>query len=156
MLKVPYVGKPSLLFSKRISKLVKSETEQDLRIVFTTTRVSNYFSLKDDTPHSILSKVVYKFTCPGDPDTNYIGYTNRLLCERVKEHLRDGTAVAYHIDSCTACKSKNITVDNFTILKKCRTNMESMVYEAIFIKRENPKLNRQLIKPGISHTLAIF
>ena len=112
--------------------------------------------LKDQIPRETLSKVVYKFNCPGDPDTSYIGFTNRLLSERVKEHTRGGTAVSYHIDSCVTCKDLAITIDNFQILKKCRSKLETMIFESIFIKRENPKLNKQFVKPGISHTLKIF
>ena len=31
-----------------------------------------------------------------------------------------------------------------------------MIYEALFIKRFNPILNLQLVKPGITHHLNIF
>ena len=141
---------------KAVKKLIKSDTTQDPGIIYSTTRVGDHFAIKDGTPRGVLSRVVYKFTCPGDPDTSYIGFTTRLLSERVKEHTRGGTAVSYHLDSCVTCKDLEINVDNFQILKKCRSRSEPMIFEAIFIKRQNPKLNRQLIKPGISHTLQIF
>ncbi len=88
MLKVPFVGKPSTTFSKRMRALIRSETNQDLKIVYSTTKVGDYFSLKDVTPREILSKVVYKFRCPVDPETSYIGFTtrqdSRSTCQRTR------------------------------------------------------------------------
>ena len=155
-LKVPYVGKPSILFAKRMRQLVKTEFGEDIGIVYGTEKVGNYFCLKDKTPQSILSKVVYQFSCPSDSGADYIGYTSRTLGERVKEHCRGGTAVSDHIGSCNKCRNEKIGINNFKVLKKCRTKFETMIFEAFYIKRKNPKLNHQLVKPGISYTLTVF
>ena len=40
--------------------------------------------------------------------------------------------------------------------KKCRNEFETMISEALLIKRYNPILNKQLFKPGITHTLTVF
>ena len=156
LLKVPYVGKPSISFSKKMKQLVKAEFDEEVRTIYQTDKVGNYFTLKCNTPDSIVPKVVYQFTCPSDSEVKYIGYTNRSLGERVKDHLRGGTAISDHIDSCKHCRTIRITIDNFKVLKKCRTNLETMIFEAIFIKRNNPSLNHQLIKPGRSYFLAVF
>ena len=127
-----------------------------IRIVFQTTKVKNSFKLKDTTPKEISAKVVYMFSCRGDSSVNYIGYTNRTLSERVKEHLSGGTAVSDHISNCSACNGNKISIADFQILRSCRTKFDSAIHEAILIKRLNPKLNKQLIKPGYSFTLKVF
>ena len=125
-------------------------------MIFTTTKVSNYFSNKDKTPHELKSNVVYEYKCSYDESIQYIGFTSRPLVERVKEHLKGNKAVSDHISNCDICRNKNITVNNFGILKKCRNKFETMISEALLIKRYNLALNKQLTKPGITHTLRIF
>ena len=61
------------------------EFNTEIRTVYQTDKVGNYFVLKDKTPQTILPKVVYQFICPSDSETKYIGYTNRSLGERVKK-----------------------------------------------------------------------
>ena len=155
-LKVPYIGKPTLMLSKRIRRLLKSQFGEELRIIYVTEKVGNRFILKDETPKGILSKVVYLFQCPSDLDSQYIGFTTRSLQERINEHRRGDTAIAEHTERCKNCTKDTINIDNFSVLKKCRTNLEARINEAILINRKNPKLNVQLVKPGITHTLIIF
>ena len=133
-----------------------SQFSEDLHIFHVTEKVGDRFRLKDQTPKEILSKVVYLFQCPNDLDSQYIGFTTRSLEERIKEHRRGDTAIAEHTERCKNCTIDTINIDNFSILKKCRTNMEARINEAILINRRNPKLNVQLVKPGITHTLLIF
>ena len=112
--------------------------------------------LKDTTPKDTCTRVVYNFTTRGDPTVNYIGYTNRALCERVKEHLGGKTAVSDHISNCTMCSSSHVTIEDFDILRRCRTKMDTAVYAAVLVKRYKTVLNRQLIKPGYFFTLRGF
>ena len=136
--------------------LIKTKLNEDIKIFYQTNKIKDYFKLKDSTPHSIKSQVVYRFACRKDPEAVYIGYTNRLLCERVREHMSTTTAISEHIDRCTDCKSRLITTEDFDVLKQCTTKWDTMIWEAILIKRYSPKLNRQFIKSGLSHTLQIF
>ena len=156
VLKVPYVGKPSILFVKRMRRVLKQTITREVRFVYTTSKVKDHFRVKDTDPRELLTQVVYSFKCRSDPDVQYIGYTNRTLGERVKEHSSGGTRVSDHIANCDSCGSSKITTDDFTIIKKCRNWMETAVYEALYIKRHNPCLNKQLVKPGYSHNLVIF
>jgi hypothetical protein len=155
-LKVPYIGKASTLLGRRIKILVKKELKEDIRIVYQTNKVKDHFKLKDKTPHPIKPQVVYQFSCRKDPEAVYIGYTSRLLGERVKEHMSTTTAISEHVDKCDDCKKRIITTNDFRVLKQCKTKWETMIWEAILIKRYSPKLNKQFIKSGLSHTLKIF
>jgi hypothetical protein len=157
VLKVPYIGRPSILFVKKLKKVLKNIiNDAALRITYSTSKVKDHFRVKDSDPHELLSKVVYRFKCRKDPAIQYIGYTNRHLKERVSEHLRGGTRVSDHIASCWSCRNTKITTEDFDILKKCRNRWDTSVYEALLIKRHNPVLNIQLVKPGYSHKLTIF
>ena len=99
---------------------------------------------------------MYKFTCRGDPGTNYIGYTNRTLRERVKEHVGGTTAISDHISICAKCSNEGVGIDDFIILKRCRFKRESLIFEALAIKEQNPKLNKNLVKPGKTFALQMF
>ena len=156
VLKVPYVGRPSILFVKRMRKVISNNIKSKVRFVYTTNKVKDHFRVKDSDPKELLSHVVYSFKCRSDPDIQYIGYTNRMLKERVTEHIRGGTRVSDHIASCLTCRSTKITIADFAILKKCRNWMDTAVYEALLIKKYNPSLNIQLVKPGYTHNLLIF
>ena len=154
-LNVPYLGKISTTFAKRLRTLLSS-SGKDIRTIYKTTKVQDSFILKDPVPKAISSRVVYKFTCRSDPTTNYIGYTNRTLSERIKEHVCGSTAVSDHISACTACNGEGVTIDDFAIIKRCRYKTESSIYEALAIKEQNPSLNRNLVKPGKTFMLKVF
>ena len=155
LLKVPYLGQISVTFAKRLRSLL-CKSGLDVRTTYQTTKVQDSFVLKDALPKTICSKVVYKFTCRSDPATNYIGFTNRTLSERVKEHISGSTAVSDHISVCRACNHEGVTIDNFEIIKRCRYKIESSIYEALAIKEQNPILNKNLVKPGKTFILKMF
>ena len=48
---------------------------------------------------------------------------------------------------------KKVVINNFGILKECRNKFETLIVKAMLIKRYSPILNKQLTKPGITHTL---
>ena len=62
--------------------------------------------------------------------------------------------VKSHIKSCNSCKQCNF--ENFEIMKKCKSDRDSKIYEAMFIKQELPKLNLNLFNKGSFVTLDIF
>ena len=156
VLKIPYIGKSSILYAKRIRRLLKS-LNADIRVVFKTTKVLDNFQLKDPVPKELRPRVVYEFMCRGDPDITYVGFTNRTLKERVKEHVSGKTSISDHIAQCNPCQSQGVTIDNFKILRKCRSKWDTSIHEALLITDKNPVLNRQLVKPGYKQfTLRIF
>ena len=83
---IPYLGLSSIIFSQKIKELLNKYYCIDIRIVFTSFKVKNYFSLKCRTPLPLLANVVYKFKCLRDANNIYIGKTIRHLATRVKEH----------------------------------------------------------------------
>ena len=159
LLRIPYVGNISHDFKSNIVKLFYDELRVDVIPVFNTVKVSSYFTLKSQTPKQLIANVVYKFTCLCDTNLSYIGKTKRHLAVRSLEHLEFGkdepkSEVKVHLRSCKMCQSCNI--DNFEILKKCKNDHETKICEAMFIKSENPKLNKNLFNKGSFYTLKVY
>ena len=144
------------MYSRKMASVLNKTVKDKVRIVYGTTKIKDYFRLKDPSPKELQTNVVYRFKCLVDPNTQYVGYTNRTLGERVNEHLGGITRVSDHIRECTECNKRGVTLEQFDILKKCRKDTDTPIFEALIIKRLNPLLNKQLIKPGYTHQLQIF
>ena len=96
-----------------------------------------------------------------DPSSSaYIGMSTRHLSTRLGEHLgfqlKTESSVKEHIMSCDICSNSKFNVNSFKIIKKCNSNFETKIHEALLIKKHNPKLNRQLFANGSSFLLNIF
>ena len=157
-LSIPYIGKQSIKFGNKITALLKATFDIDVQVVYTTTKVRSFFQLKSRTPLPLLSCVVYEFACLGDQTTTYVGMTERNMTTRVGDHLRKSskTAVGNHRRTCQTCQTK-LSIDSFKILKKCRNEKETKIFEALEILKRNPKLNRQMHKnKGASFILNVF
>ena len=134
----------------------------DLRLLplYRTNKVGQYFRLKSDTPLRLCSNVVYKFTCSCDTNLTYICMSFRHLITRVKEHLNlaDSTksAIKDHILSCPICSNLQYNINSFTIMKKCNSDYEAKIHEALLIKRHSPSLNKQCYASGASFLLNIY
>ena len=85
--KIPYVGTFSHEFKNKIITFFNYELKVTVSPVFNTFKVSNYFSLKSQTPKQLMANVVYKYTCLCDTNITYIGETKRHLAVRSSEHL---------------------------------------------------------------------
>ena len=97
-----------------------------------------------ESPQSLRSRVVYKFSCAGC-NASYIGETTRHICARVREHLlSDKSSHVYrHLQSSRACHD-SCTAECFTILDSAVSKFQIKIKEAMRIKWENPTLNQQL------------
>ena len=138
---------------------MKKQFGVEINVIPATVKLGSFFPLKCRTPLPVLSRVVYRFQCLGDQTESYVGMTVRTMSERVKEHLkgRGESAIHDHIASCHSCKQTKISLSNFSILKKCRTQFDTKIHEALLIKKLNPSLNRQLhLNRGASFMLKIF
>ena len=157
--KVPYLGRCSTIFANKLSEIFKEHFSVDISCVYTSYKVGNYFSLKCQTPAALVSNVVYKFSCLRDANLSYIGKTKRHFDTRVAEHLSlssdKPTAVSDHIRSCGDCQKGQLK-DNIKIIKKCNSDFECQIYEALSIQKFNPKLNVQLFNSGASYKLLVF
>ena len=160
ILRVPYYGTESVKFAKRLSGIISSKFDIDIKIVYSTFKVKNYFRLKSRTPFHLLSNVVYQFDCVASTQTSYIGYTKRHMIARTAEHivpkLTKKSHVYGHIKDCDSCKNANLTVHDFRVLQHCTDETECKLAEAFAIKKSRPVINKQLFAQGSSLILRIW
>ena len=90
----------------------------------------------------------------------YYGMSTRHLITRVREHLDfnsiQRSAIKDHILSCDVCSDVQHGIKSFTVIKKCQSKFHTKIYEALLIKKDTPKLNRQLYAKGVSFLLQVF
>ena len=148
-----------------MTSLFKDMFDVNLRCVFQSTKVGSYFSLKSKSPALLLSNVVYKYKCLGDPEQSYIGETTCHIVKRAGEHLdcfseRMPTGIGGHIQKCDPClralKAGDLSFRNFEILSRCQSKLEAEVREAFLVSKHKPTMNSQLFMSGASLTLKIF
>ena len=150
---IPYFGNQSLLYKKQMTNCFK-KIGCNLRVVFKSFRVRNYFSLKDVTPLNLKAKFIYHFTGSCDESTSYIGKTKRHFAVRFYEHQNTKTAVNQHSQKCLSCS--NFTENNFKIIGFGKNDFDLRIKEALFIKYRRPSINNQLKNKGSEFYLKIF
>ena len=100
--------------------------------------------------------------CPCDAGLTYIGKSTRHVVTRAKEHLNLGSSVKSkikdHIIECNLCKKKDMDglIHRFSVIKKCSSDYDCKIHEALLIKKHQPKLNKQLYENGLSFLLQLF
>jgi len=73
--KLPSIGPFSLLAQRKIKTIAKKYCKYlDIRLAFSSYKLSNMFSVRDSIPSALRCQVVYKFTCAGCY-TRYVGET---------------------------------------------------------------------------------
>jgi hypothetical protein len=128
----------------------------NLRIIFkTSTRLSSCFTFKDKFPKSLMSGVIYKFTCAGC-NSSYIGSTKRFWEKRLEEHLHVSAltgkslngmqvfAPMQHVKS-GCCPVHSYSRDNFSIIGREKNPYLLQVKESIFISTSKPQLNNNIV-----------
>ena len=117
-----------------------TKINQQLQPVFTSKKIADHLRATEEKPPLINQQsVVYEFICDLC-DTNYIGYTCRQLHQRVEEHKH--SVIGKHFRDAHGLTPTNL-IKNFNVLKKCRSKLDCLIYEMLWIKNKGPKLNTQ-------------
>jgi len=78
---------------------------------------------------------------------------------RIEEHLNEEgpqrSAVKDHLKSCGTCQNEKDKMKLFTVVKKCRSDAETKINEALMIKTLSPSLNKQLYAKSSSFLLQV-
>ena len=87
-IKLQYIGNVSHHIKNKLSKLCKEICKQNfnIKLVFNSFKIKNYFSYKDTIPDDLKSFLIYKFTC-ASCSSSYIGETCRHCKTRIEEHI---------------------------------------------------------------------
>ena len=87
--KLPYIGNLSHHIKNKLLKLCKEFCKENvnIKLVFNSFKIKNYFSYKDPIPDDSKSFLVYKFAC-ASCSSSYIGETCRHFKTRIEEHIK--------------------------------------------------------------------
>ena len=148
---LPYLANISSTTKKRLNRCISKRLKFcKLKIIFQTgNRLKNYFRFKDCVPETLQSNFVYKFKCRSCT-ASYYSNTYRYMKFRVsKKHgvsPRTGkrlkgtlhTSVRDHLLNC----DHTVTWKDFSIIGRESNHYLMETNESLFIKRDNPSLNR--------------
>ena len=94
------------------------------------------------------SGVIYKYSCGRvDCGEEYIGESGRTFGERYREHMRSPSPIMDHHNT----TGHEVSLENFTIVGREDNNIARNIREAIFIRVNDPSLNRNIGKFQLPH-----
>ena len=103
---------------------------------------------KDKDPLMKKSGVIYRYKCDRvDCDEEYIGKSSRNFGERFKEHQKAPSPIFDHHNT----TGHNISIENFEILGREDQNLTRTIKEALYIRVNDPSLNRNIGKYHLPH-----
>ena len=103
---------------------------------------------KDTDEITTQSYIIYWFKCgKTECDGEYIGESARTFEEQYKEQLKAPSAIFEHQN--TAGHTR--TVENFKIIGREAHNMAKAIKETIYIRINNPTLNRNVGNYNLQH-----
>ena len=116
-------------------KLCKEFYEEnfDIKLVFNSFKVKNYFSYKDPIPNYLKSFLVYKFTC-ASCSSSYIDETCRHFKTRIAEHIKNDkkSHIFKHLHSTTTCFDSDNSLC-FKIVDKANSKADLKIKETLHI-----------------------
>ena len=103
---LPYIGNLSHHIKNTLSKLCKEFCKENfnIKLVFESLKIKNYFSYKDPIPDDLKSFLVYKFTC-ASCNSSYISETCSHFKTRTEEHIKKyyKSHIFKHLHSIATC-----------------------------------------------------
>ena len=133
--KLPYIGHLSHHIKNKLLKLCKEFCKEnvDVKLVFTSFKIKNYFSYKDPIPNDLKSFLVYKFTC-ASCSSSYIGETCRHFKTRIEEHIKKNNKshIFKHLHSTATCFDSYHSLF-FKIIGKANSKFSLKIKEALYI-----------------------
>ena len=103
---------------------------------------------KDQDPMQKRSGVIYRNKCDRvECDEEYIGESSRTFGERFKEHLKALSPIFDHYN----ITGHNVFIENFSIVGREEQNLMRAIKEALYIRVNNPSLNRNIGKYHLPH-----
>ena len=103
---------------------------------------------KDKDPLMKKSGVIYRYKCDRvECDEEYIGESSRNFGERFKEHQKAPSPIYDHHNT----TGHNINIENFEIVGRESQNLMRTIKEALYIRVNDPSLNRNIGKYHLPH-----
>ena len=153
---LPFLGSVSWKMKNDLLRCLKTAAPFcKLKIIFRTNRrLSSCFNFKDRFPKSLLSGVVYKYTC-ATCNRSYIGSTKRYWEKRLEEHLHVSALTGKPLKGCQifaplahvrsgVCSERKISRENFCILAKEKDSYLVRLKESILTTTTRPVLSNNV------------
>ena len=103
---------------------------------------------KDQDAMQKRSGVIYRYKCDRvECDEEYIGESSKTFGERFKEHLKAPFPIFDHYN----ITGHNVSIENFSIVGREKQILIRTIKEALYIRVNNPSLNRNICKYHLSH-----
>ena len=103
---------------------------------------------KDQDPMLKKSGVIYRYKFDRvECDEEYIGESSRTFGERFKEHQKAPSPIYDHYN----ISSHMVSIDNFSIVGREDQNLMRTIREVLYIRANNPSLNRNIGKYHLPH-----
>ena len=103
---------------------------------------------KDQDPKGKKSGVIYSYQCGAtDCGEEYIGETSRTLGECYREHLNEPSPIHVH----SLHTDHQLRRDQFNIIGREDQDLSRLIKETIYIRVNNPTLNRNIGKFNLIH-----
>ena len=103
---------------------------------------------KDQDSMKRRSGVIYRYKCNRvECDDEYIGESSRTFGERFKEHLKAPSPIFDHYET----TGHQVSIENFSIMGREKQNLMRAIKEALYIRVNNPSLNRNIGKYHLPH-----
>ena len=139
---IPYAGERGEKVMKKVMKKIPEEVRP--RIVYTGTKLSSFFPVKDKVEDKYISNVIYYFDSASENDVDYTGETKCRFGKRVGQHQGGDKQSAIVINF----QTKNLPppqAGEFRILAKNYPNrLKRRIAESLYIKENKSTLNVQV------------
>ena len=135
--KLPYISNLSHHIKNKLSKLCKEFCKENfnIKLVFNSFKIKNYFSYKDPIPNDLKFFLVYKFTC-ASCSSSYIGKTCRHFKTRTEEHIKkDNKSYIFKHPHSIATRFDSYNSFSFKIIDKANTQFDLKIKDALHSKR---------------------
>ena len=144
----PFITVP---YYKGLSESVKKRcSNYGVQVYFKggTTIKNLLMAPKDIDPMMKKSGVIYTYKCGRvECDEEYIGESSRTFGERFKKHQKAPSPIFDHFNT----TGHSIRVENFNIVGREDQNLKRAIKEALYIRVNNPSLNRNVGKYHLPH-----
>ena len=141
LLKIPYMGAEGEKLVRKLKNKIQTNVSRkiNIRIIYTTNKISKFCSVKDRIPEEQKNNVIYSFKCPGCGET-YVGKTSCCFAKRLEEHgTRPDQPLHQHLSSCDEFRYlvelHNLPTSNS--INRHRVNVEAHIYQTV---KENSRV----------------
>ena len=144
--KLPYIGNLSHHIKIKLWKLCKEFCKEgfNIKLVFNSFKVKNYFSYKDSIHNDLKSFLVFTFTC-ASCSCSYIGETCCHSKTRTENHIKkdNKSHIFKHLHSTATCFDSYNSLC-FKIIDKANSKLDLKIKEALHINWRKPNLKNHL------------